>query len=208
MLNGNKLSINIKKTKSMIVGTRSMVKNHAIVPKLKISNTPLDFAYQYKYLWVTIDEILSFNAHLNNTIKLVSHNIFLLHKIKFYITDDAAIKIYKSMIIPYLDYGDIFIMNASSIQVKKLQTLENRALKICHSIPNMPIIMLHQSVQIPKLIPRRETPLRNVMYKNKTYRKILLLQEMSEPECTMLQYLIPESQIVKNIRLMFFIKVL
>ena len=33
---GNKLSINIKKTKSMIVCTRSMVKNHAIVPKLKI----------------------------------------------------------------------------------------------------------------------------------------------------------------------------
>ena len=35
---GNKLSIHIKKTKSMIVGTTSMVKKHAVIPKLKILN--------------------------------------------------------------------------------------------------------------------------------------------------------------------------
>ena len=169
----NKLSINIKKTKSMIVGTRSMVKKHAAVPRLKIAGTPLDFVFQYKYLGVTIDEILSFNAHLNNTIKLVAHKIFLLNKIRYYITDDAAVKVYKSMILPYLDYGDIFFMNASSVQVKKLQTLQNRALKICQSIPNIPIDVLHQAAQIPKLIPRRVTHLRNFMFKNRSNLKIL-----------------------------------
>ena len=70
-----------------------MVKKHAIIPKLNISNTPIDFVFQYKYLGVTIDEILSFNAHLNNTIKLVSHKILLLHKIRYYITEDTAIRI-------------------------------------------------------------------------------------------------------------------
>ena len=169
----NKLSINIKKTKSMIVGTRSMVKKHAAIPKLKITGIPLDFVFQYKYLGVTIDEILSFNAHLNNTIKLVAHTNFLLHKIKYYITDEAAIKVYKSMILPYLDYGDIFYMNANSIQVKKLQTLQNRALKICHTIQNIPTNILHQSAQIPKLIPRRESHLRNFMFKNRSNPNII-----------------------------------
>ena len=70
---GNKLSINIKKTKSMIVGTRSMVKKHRATPRLKISGKQIDYVHQYKYLGVTIDEILSFNAHLSNTIKMVSH---------------------------------------------------------------------------------------------------------------------------------------
>ena len=87
----------------MIVGSRSMVKKHAVIPRLKISDIPLDFVHQYKYLGVTVDEILSFNAHLNKTIKLVSHNIFLLHEIQFNITDDAVIKMNKSMILPYLD---------------------------------------------------------------------------------------------------------
>ena len=77
------------------------------------------------------------------------------------------------MILPYLDYGDIFIMNANSVQVKKLQTLQNRALNICHSIPNVPINILHQSAQIPKLIPRRETHLRNFRFKNKSNPKII-----------------------------------
>ena len=134
-----------------------MVKKHVFIPRLKISGIPLDFVFQYKYLGETIDEILSFNAHVNNTIKLVSHTIFLLQK--FYITDNAAIKIYKSMILPYLDYGDIFFMNANSIQVKKLQTLKNCALTIGNSIPNIPIDILHQAAQIPKLIARRETHL-------------------------------------------------
>ena len=70
---GNKLSINIKKTKSMIVGSRSKVKNHLVIPRLKISGHSLEFVHQYKYLGVIIDEILSFNAHLKNTIKLVSY---------------------------------------------------------------------------------------------------------------------------------------
>ena len=72
----NKLSINIKKTKSMIVGSRHKVKNHIAIPRLQISGRPLEYVYQYKYLGVTIDEILSFNSHLNNTIKIVSHKFF------------------------------------------------------------------------------------------------------------------------------------
>ena len=54
---GNRLSINIKKTKSMKVGTRSMVKKHVATPRLKISGIPIDFVHQYKYLGVTLDEI-------------------------------------------------------------------------------------------------------------------------------------------------------
>ena len=75
------------------------------------------------------------------------------------------------MILPYLDNGDIFYMNANSVQVKKLQTLQNCALKICQSIPNIPIDILHQSARIPKLIPRRVTHLRNFVFKNRSNSK-------------------------------------
>ena len=60
-------------------------------------------------------------------------------------------------------------MYSNTKQVKKLQTLQNRALRICYrNRPNVPTNMLHQSAQIPKLKERRETHLLNVMYKNKT----------------------------------------
>ena len=91
-----------------------MVKKHHDLPRLKIQGVPIDYVFQYKYLGVSIDKILSFWAHLNNTIKIVGHKISLLNKIRFYITEDAAIKIYKTMILPYLDYGYIFFINSNS----------------------------------------------------------------------------------------------
>ena len=76
--------------------------------------------------------------------------------------------IYKSMILPYANYGGIFFVNANSKQLNKLQTLHNRALRIClKSIIYTPVEMLHQSTQIPMLDKRREVHLRNVMFKMK-----------------------------------------
>ena len=171
---GNKLSINVKKTKGMLLGTRSMVKKRHFIPKLTIQGMAIDYVYQYKYLGVTIDEILSFRAHLNNTIKLVAHKILMLSKIRKYITEDAAIKIYKTMILPYVDYGDIFFINSNQQQTKKLQTLQNRALRIClNTRLQTPIKILHQSIQLPKLTARREAHLINFMYKYKNNEKYL-----------------------------------
>ena len=72
------------------------------------------------------------------------------------------------MILPYADYGDIFFINANAKQLKKLQTLQNRALRICLNVALLtPVEILHQSAQIPMLRIRREVHLRNFMYKMK-----------------------------------------
>ena len=165
---GNKLSINIKKTKSMLLGTRSMVKKYNRLPRLKINNKPLDYVFQYKYLGIILDNILSFNKHLNNTIRIVAHKISLLQKIRFYITDKAATCLYKTMVLPYLDYGDIFYIRASAKLLNKLQTLQDRALQICFKPQNnIPKEILHQSAQLATLEKRRDAHLLNFMYKNK-----------------------------------------
>ena len=78
--NGNKANINIKHTKGMIVGTRSMVKKHRLLPKLNIDGVPLEYVFQYKYLGINVDESLTFHSHLKNTIKILAHKIHLLQK--------------------------------------------------------------------------------------------------------------------------------
>ena len=78
------------------------------------------------------------------------------------------------MILPYLDYGDIFYIKPNLKQISKLQTLQNRALKICYVTgPNVPLAMLHQSAQIPKLYARRIAHVLNFMYKNRLNVKFL-----------------------------------
>ena len=126
----NKLSLNIKKTKCMLFGSRVRLK-HVRCPKLSINNVNIDFVHQYKYLGVILDSHLTFNKHLNNTIKITAHKINLLAKVRQYLTEAASLIINKTMILPYFDYGDILFINSPKKLLNKLENLQKRALKLC-----------------------------------------------------------------------------
>ena len=49
-------------------------------------------------------------------------------KIRYYMRES---KVFKSMVKPYFDYGNIIFMGGSKVQLHKLQRLQNRALRIC-----------------------------------------------------------------------------
>ena len=51
----------------------------------------------YKYLGFTLDETLSYGSQVNNVIKLVAFKTNLLAKIRTFLTEDTALRIYKSM---------------------------------------------------------------------------------------------------------------
>ena len=95
----------------MLFGSRVILKNTRCT-KLKISNVNIDFVHKYKYLGVILDPHLTFNKHLNNIIKITAHKINLLAKVRQYLTDTASITIYKTMILPYFNYGDILFLNS------------------------------------------------------------------------------------------------
>ena len=68
-------------------------------------------------------------THANSVIQKVSNRIYQLTRIRSFITKRAALLIYKNMILPVLEYGDIFLHSASQTVRKKLQTLQNKALR-------------------------------------------------------------------------------
>ena len=61
----NKLTINTKKTKSMIFGTKYMLKK-LDTPKVKLDGSILGNVDHYKYLSVILDSTLNFTKHINN----------------------------------------------------------------------------------------------------------------------------------------------
>ena len=77
-----------------------------------------------------------------------------------------ALRIYKTKILPYIDYGDIFYMSTTNEVLDKLDKLQYRALRICLGTTyRTPRVELIQRTQIPLLKYRRMAHLRNVMYK-------------------------------------------
>ena len=90
----------------------------------------LERASTYTYLGVTLDEKLNYETHMNQVIKRVSDKLYQLRKIRYFLTTKAALLVYKNMILPMLEYEDVFAVSATLETRERIQKLQNRGLKI------------------------------------------------------------------------------
>ena len=170
----NKLTINTKKTNYVIFGTRYRLSKvrHCM---LKLQNDVLNKTTSYKYLGVHIDSHLNFNTHIDKCCKIVSHKLYLLSKLRHNITENTCIRIYKSMIIPLLEYGDTIYAGTSQRNLSRLQKLQNRALRICLNAQGyLSRIQLHLTCNVSPLNLRRKMNLRKYMFRQKENEDIVI----------------------------------
>ena len=151
----NDIVVNAEKTKVMFFGSRARIESMEL-PDFYINGTVIDRAKTYTYLGIKLDEQLSLDTHANCLIKRVSTKIYQLKKIRSFITKKAALLIYKNMILPILEYGDVFLHSASQKVRKKLQVLQNRALKCAlQKDKYFSTDDLHEEAKLLKLKDRR-----------------------------------------------------
>ena len=159
------LTINLTKTKMMLFGTKNMLKK-GVKGDVYVDNTRMQYVKQINYLGIKLEDTLTFELHASESMKMVAHKLYLLSRIRKYITTGQAITIYKSKVAPYFDYGDIFLMNISSKTIDELQKLQNRALRICVARDGRSNVNeLHNTCNVNKLSHRREAHLLNFVYK-------------------------------------------
>ena len=160
----NQLTINQKKTKLMLFGTRNMVKR-GIQHDTFINGSKLQYVTHFNYLGIKLDNSLTFEQHAGETVRMVAHKLHLFSRMRKFITIQKAITIYRSMIVPYFDYGDIFLVNINFKTIDKLQKLQNRALRICLAREGRSNVnMLHNTCNINKLVHRRHAHLLNFAF--------------------------------------------
>ena len=128
----NKLTINCKKTKYCIFGMRSNVKRSKSMDiELSLNNNILDRVCSYKYLGFILDDHLNFNKHITELCNLVTHKLYLLSKIRKYLTIDACITVFKTMVLSIMEYGDAVYSGTSACNLGKIDRLFYRGLRIC-----------------------------------------------------------------------------
>ena len=162
----NLLCINIKKTKSMLVGTRQRLMT---VPPLNISlnNVHIESVTSYNYLGVIFDSELSLSQHLSEVYNRVQRKIFHLRKIRKYLDEFASLQIYKQTILPLLDYCGFLNMSGNKNSFSSLQVLQNDALRACVGYPigyNMSRIELHKTAGLSSIFQRWDKQLLLIMY--------------------------------------------
>ena len=171
--NINQLTINKDKTKMMLFGTRNMIKRGKRAD-VYMTGSKLQYVNNFNYLGIKLDSTLSFELHASECLKMVSHKLYLLSRVRKYITIGQAITIYRSKVVPYFDYGDIFLMNINQKTMTKLQRLQNRVLRICLALEGRSNVDdMHNRCNINKLEHRKEAHLLNFVYKRSRDEKYI-----------------------------------
>ena len=160
----NSIFVNTSKTKIMTFGSPSKLSK---LPEfeIKYDGTPLQNVTSYKYLGMTMDNQLNYKLHINKVISSVSGKLKQFQRMRSFLSVKAAVLVYKSMLLPILEYGDIFLSAASVANRKKLQTLQNKGLR-CALNKGIDVSSdsSHTEARLLKLKFRREQHMLNYMY--------------------------------------------
>ena len=125
----NKLTINAKKTKHMLVLRNQDLADQSNCLEVDIAGTTLSNVVSYKYLGVDIDRKLMYSEVVHNTYVKANRKLFTLRRIRPYITQRISALIYKQFVLPILDYADFLVESAPLKEVNLLNKLQERAIK-------------------------------------------------------------------------------
>lgn len=87
-----------------------------------------------KFLGVIFDRRLSWKAHIDYTITKCRRRLCLLRAVsglKWGTSKKSLPMLYRALIRPILEYGDIAIIDASKTDKERLQKIQSEALRIC-----------------------------------------------------------------------------
>ena len=119
----NKIKVNKRKTKHMIVGKNSRgMEAESIKDIVTVAN--------FTYLGVNVDNRLNFEKFLNNTISRVNGRLITFARIRKLIDTKTSLLIYKQTILPILDYACVLVNSSTQRKIGKMQPLQNRAIRI------------------------------------------------------------------------------
>ena len=129
-LSANKLTLNVKKTKYMLIGSQFKLSQINSDFTVKVNNTPLERVIEHKTLGVQIDESLSWRPHIHTISKKISAGIAILRRVSNFIPLDTRVNMYNALVMPYFNYCSAVWGNINKGLADNLQKLQNRAARI------------------------------------------------------------------------------
>lgn len=130
-LNTNKLKINVKKTKAMVIGTRSclrsMIGNNGL--NIEIEGQQIEIVERFKYLGVIIDPELKFNQHVDYVCKKISKKLGVLRRCSGYLSLWSRKLVYNTIVLPHFNYMSSILYLANKTDKRRLQLLQNRGMR-------------------------------------------------------------------------------
>ena len=127
----SKICLNTDKTNAMLF-SNSFHKNLDItkIEQLQIFGKNIEYVQECDYLGIRLDSKLNFGKFFVKVKNSINHKLFILNRIRKFIDTRAAVTILKSMVLPFFEYGGIFLELIDDRLKDKLERLFIRGIRI------------------------------------------------------------------------------
>ena len=126
------LYFNVEKCKVMHIGKNNQNNNYYM--KIGVESKLIITSTEEKDLGVIFDTTLSFDPHMENCINKANRMIGLIKRTFVFINKDIFIKLYKALVRPHLEYGNIIwspLLKRQSIAIERVQRRATKILVEC-----------------------------------------------------------------------------
>ena len=130
-LHENKLTLNVVKTKSKIIGSNRKLGNISTL-SLSIFDTDINTVSSFKYLGVVLSTNFTWTDHIQYISIKINKNLgLLLRRIKHLLPQQARLLFYNSLVLLMFDYADLVWGDMDNhVLMDELQVLQDKAAKI------------------------------------------------------------------------------
>ena len=125
-LTANKLIINIQKTHTMLFTNKRG--NNTL--HITVQNTELEQKDSCKFLGIFIDKDLNWKTHIDYIANKISKIVALLGRLKHTFPKSILKNLYLSLLLPYLNYGNVIWASADKTNLNSLVILQKKAIRI------------------------------------------------------------------------------
>ena len=127
----NHMSINSDKSKVMFIcsnnNNRELAKTN---PGISYHNSEVNSCTSCKLLGITVNNRLSWGDHIENVIKKCNTYLYILSRIKLFLSNDNRKRFYNAYILPHFDFCCVIWGNCTSTLEDKLVKLQKRAARV------------------------------------------------------------------------------
>jgi len=160
----NFLQGNYNKYSAMIVSAKKV--NNPII-NVNIDVESIESKPSLSLLGVTLDDRLSYSAHISDVCKKAGKKVGVLTRLRNLVPKNALLQLYKSAVLPNLTYCHTVWHFCKAIDTRKLERVQERALRAVFNNKMVAYEQLLKWADIPSLENRRLQDILILMYKVK-----------------------------------------
>ena len=145
----NGIVLNIDKTKFMLITSwqKRTVLNDAVL-NLQYNDMDISMTICDKILGIHVDDNVTWNFHFDFLSKMLSSYMWLLSKIRTYLSTEHRVLFYNAYMKPHLDYCSLIRSNTSNMSISKVSGLQRRSCRLLLGIENNGLIEAFQRMNI------------------------------------------------------------